>query len=168
MSAALRVPLPADHLSWEKAGLFILGSRFPTPGGGPPRIVTQSGPARGSKWRLCPSRAKSFQTCPKSVHGMLKGPQILPKSCPNPPQTVPKSIRKAPWSSSWTRSCKKFDFERSKNDPEAPKSDQKRPQGAQKRSQTVPKPSQMDLHKINFCSIFFQLQIGIDLFMIFH
>ena len=39
-SGGLRVPLPADHLSWVNEGLFILGSRFPTLGGGPPRIET--------------------------------------------------------------------------------------------------------------------------------
>ncbi len=44
----LRVPLPADHISWEKEGKSILGLWFLTLGGGPPRIETLRGASRDS------------------------------------------------------------------------------------------------------------------------
>ena len=44
----LRVPLPADHISWEKEGTSILGLWFLTLGGGPPRIETLRGASRDS------------------------------------------------------------------------------------------------------------------------
>ncbi len=118
------------------------GTRFLTLGGGPPRIVTQSGSARGSYLetvsQLFSNSVMLFHVLPpilpKSFPKLVK---ILPRTSPNPPKMAPKSIQKASWSPSWTNALKKQVFERLKNSPRAPKSAQETPQ-------TLPDPSQME------------------------
>ena len=104
-------------------------------------IVTQSGSARGSKWRLCPSPFQILLNPPKSLP---KPSQNLPKSSQNRSKIDTKSIQKASWRPSWTNVKKKLDFERPQDGQEAPKSAQETPQIAPDPSKmepkTLPKP----------------------------
>ena len=43
----LRVPLPADHISWEKEGKSILGQGFPRWGEDPRALFTRRASRRG-------------------------------------------------------------------------------------------------------------------------
>ena len=87
----LRVPLPADHLSWVNEGLFILGSRS---GGRSPAHCDAERTSAGVLFRYSvlarPYFAKGvqnlLQVCSKSF-------KSFPKPLPNPPQALPKSTQ---------------------------------------------------------------------------
>ena len=130
-SGGLRVPLSGPCLESEKLWKYIK-VLFNHAGGGPPRIVTLRGAARGSYDRICPSRTKSWQTCPKSAPDVLQSPQKPPNLCPNQPKTIfkpPKIDPKSILESILDPCLKKARFQTSK----------KRPRGAQE----VPRPSQI-------------------------
>ena len=78
----LRVPLPADHLSWE-IQVRVLWYTIPHAGGRTPAHCDASRISAGVLFR-------SYQAFPKSVQYLLIRSQILPKSFPNIPQILPK------------------------------------------------------------------------------
>ena len=122
-----------------------------TLGGGPPRIVTLRGAARGSYLEILPQLFTNsppllqilFPICPKSsqkwIQILPRSSQILPKSSQILRKIDPKSIQKPSWSPFWINALQKLDFERPRNGQEAPKSDQKTPQSAPTPSQMEPK-----------------------------
>ena len=135
---------------------------YPTTlGGGPPRIVTLRGSARGSYLEALPQQGQicsnMCKICPQLIQKVSNPPKFLPpppKSRPKPSKSNPKSIQKASRSSSWTNALKRYDFERQKTSQNASKSGQKMPQSVPNLSQMEPKTLPNPLFR-PFCAPFF-------------
>ena len=70
--------------------------------------------------------SRQIQCSKIPVKILFRPSQILPKSCPNPPQIDPRQHQEAFWGLCWTPYRTKLNFEHQKSSQESPKSPQER------------------------------------------
>ena len=169
-SGGLRVPLPADHLSWENASKSILVHdlsrwgvdpralwRFADQRGGPTLEKPQQGPLEVT-WVKLPPPKKPSKTLPKPFKNRPKidarGFWELPKSSQNRCWSHLGAHFGTMLSPDW----KKMILEHQKNNQKVPKSAQKTPQTVSNPSQMEPKTLPNPIFKA-FFGVFFAVPI---------
>ena len=158
----------------EHSSLSILVHDLITLGGGPPRIETLRGPARGSNLEALPQQGHIFpnaaRKCPQPAKKHPNPSKFHPKLSPNLTQILPRPPRnraKRPLGAHVGPMFEKSKILNVRNTSKSrPRASRRYPRPSQTLPKWGPRPSKIHF-SMHFLVVFFQLQICVEFWLIF-